>query len=709
MHWAHRVRHRFPDGQLYVNLRGYGPGERTRPLEALAHLLRALGVPAEQVPTDLDAAAALYRTVLADRRVLVLLDSAAGADQVRPLLPGSPQCLVVVTSRDRLGGLVARDGARRRTLDVLPPAEAHALLAEVLGSDRLAAEPAATAGLARLCAHLPLALRIAAAHLTDQPQRAIADYVAELVRGNRLAALAVDGDEEAAVRAAFELSQVSLPSAVRRLFRLLGLAPGPDVDVAAAAALAGIDRTATLAALDRLTGAHLLDQRAGGRYAPHDLLRLYARELSVAEESPDERDAAVGRLLGHYLDGVDAAARQLYPHMQRLPQPASTVTFDDSGSAMAWLDAERANLVSATQYAAAHGPKWTAWLLADGLRGYFWLRRHAVEWLAVAGAGLAAATDTGDRRGQASAHLSLGQVMRWLARHDEAADHYDRARRLSREAGWPPGEAAALGSLANVFRDQGRLEPAAEHYRQVADVYAQTGARAGAAVTHGNLGNVYVELGRLHDAVDEYRKGLALSTEIGSRIGQSLALDGLGTACHQLGLLDEALAYLGRALAGHRESGSREGEADALIVLAEVHRSAGRHAQALAHAQAGLALAREAVVPRVEVDALNSLGWIHRDRGHFEQAGRLAHDTGYRFGETVALTGTAATALDPEAGERALALARDAGFRALEGRAHATLARVQTALGRPAEAAAHAAAARAVFAAIGAPAPGAVE
>ena len=296
IHWAHRVRDRFGDGQLYVGLRGYAPTPPMRSLDALAGFLHALGVPAEQVPLDLEEAAGLYRTLLADKRILVVLDNARSADQVRPLLPGSPRCLILVTSRDRLGGLVARDGARRLTLDVLPPEEAVGLLTRLLGAERVAAEPQAAEELAEVCGLLPLALRIAAANLADQPGQSIAGYLARLRQGDRLAELSVDDDPQAAVRTAFDCSYAALEPAAQRLFRLLGLVPGPEFTPPAAAALAGAptDHAATL--LERLTTVHLVEPRGPDRFGFHDLLRLYAADRTHDEDSEPDRKAAAARL-----------------------------------------------------------------------------------------------------------------------------------------------------------------------------------------------------------------------------------------------------------------------------------------------------------------------------------------------------------------------------------------------------------------------------
>ncbi len=321
-HWAHEHRDQYPDGQLYVNLRGHGPGTPMRSEQALGGFLRALAVPAEQVPLDLDESAALYRTLLADRRILVLLDNAVGVDQVRPLLPAGTGCLALVTSRDRLAGLAVRDGARLLRLDTLGTGESLDLLTGLLGDARPANEPDSAAELARLCGHLPLALRIAAAQLARHPDRPIADLVARLRDGDRLAALEIEGDEQSAVRAAFDLSYVALKPEARRLFRMGGLLPGTDLSAPAAAALIGQPPGAEVTrSLAQLTDAHLLGEPVAGRYLLHDLMRLYAQALTEAEDSSAERTAATLRLYEFYLRTADAAARLLYPQMQRLPLP----------------------------------------------------------------------------------------------------------------------------------------------------------------------------------------------------------------------------------------------------------------------------------------------------------------------------------------------------------------------------------------------------
>jgi DNA-binding SARP family transcriptional activator/tetratricopeptide (TPR) repeat protein len=712
VHWAHRHREAFPDGQLYVNLAGYAPGAPMPPGRALAGFLRALGAAAERIPLDVDEASALYRSLLANRRVLVVLDNAGGPGQVRPLLPGGPGCLTVITSRDRLAGLTVREGARPLGLGVLRTGEAHALLAGLLGAPRVDADPVAVAELATLCARLPLALRIVAAHLIRHPRQPVADLAVQLRKGNPLALLSVAGDEQSAVRAAFDLSYATLEPAAQRMFQLVGLHPGADLSEPAAVALAGTSADEARAMLADLAGAHLVDEHVPGRFAVHDLLHLYARSRADDELSDADQRAATSRLGDFYLRTTDAAARVLYPNMQRLPLPARLrsaaeppdpdqgIVFAAGGPALAWLESERPNLIAVVTSAAANGPRQTAWLLADALRGYFWMRRHTGDWLTVAEAGLAAAQAGQDAPAMAAAHLSLGQADRWLARYPAAIGHLDQARALARRAGSRQAEAAALGTLANVFRDQGRMAESAEHHRQARDIYRQTSGLGGEATSLGNLGNVLIESGRLGEAIDCLTQGLRIYREIGARPAEGNMLNSLGCAYLIRGRLAEAGEHLDQALAIHRETGSREGEADGLNNIAELHRDLGQYQRAREYAQASLTLAQESGDRRIEVDANNTLGTVSRLLGDPAASLRLhqdalqsASEAGYRQGEAAALIGLAQAQAGlghhADAGvtiERALLTTRQTGLRVLEGLALTALAAIALESGRPAEA-----------------------
>jgi DNA-binding SARP family transcriptional activator len=649
--WAHRVRARYPDGQLYGDLRGFGSEPPVRPVEVLARFLRTLGMAPDDIPVEQDEAAAQYRTLLTGKRVLVVLDNARDSRQVRALLPGSPGCLTLVTSRDTLGGLVARDGARSITLDVLAPDEAGTLLARLLGPDAVAAEAAAAAELARLCANLPLALRIAAANLARRPG-GIAGCVEALRTGDRLAALTVPGDDETAVRAAFDHSYATLPDAVQRLLRLLGLVPGPDVTAEAAAALAGDPLVATIRALDQLTAAHLATEQTPGRYALRDLLRHYAQQQARAVDETAACDTARMRLLDHYLHRADEAAGLLYPQMVRLPVPdpcVRTAGFEDAARALAWLDAERANLVAAIGTVAEPGPQRLSWLLADAMRGYFWLRRHPVEWLATAGRARTMAVEQHEPRAQAAAELSLGLAHYSQGRFTEATQHYSAALELARRTGWLEGQAASLGNLGNVESDLGRLSVAA-HYQSEAMRLNRLAWRPGQAANLNSLGAVYREWGELDKAANLYAQALALHQASGSQTGIAVALTNLGEVYHELGRLPEALESLHAAVRLCRQAGIRDGEADALDNLAGVERDTGHCRLAAEHAGMARDLARDIGDRRTEAEALSTLASVSLHGGlaedafdRYREARVVARQIGNRFCEVVALTGLAAS------------------------------------------------------------------
>jgi DNA-binding SARP family transcriptional activator/tetratricopeptide (TPR) repeat protein len=682
VHWAHRVSDEFPDGQLYVNLRGYATCEPLPPCEALTGFLHALGVPAEQVPATEVEAAGLYRSMLAGKRMLVVLDNARNPDQVRPLLPGSPGCLVLITSREQLAGLVARDGARRLTVDVMAPDEASELLARLLGPNRVTAEPAAAAELAELCARLPLALRVAAANLAGHPHDTISDHAAHLRTGDRLTVLEVDDDDQTAVRPALDLSYDALPAEAQRVFRLLGLVPGADVTLAAAAALAGTTKADVSRLLDRLARAHLIDHHAPGRYTFHDLLRLYAIRRAQHQESESDRAAAIGRLFGYYLGRVDAAAVLLYPLTFRLPRPHPPAEpFADDCEAWAWVDAELPNLVAAIVHAAQHGPRKVAWEMADALRGSFWLRLRLAEWLTAARAGLAAAEVEGDPDAQAATRLCLADAYLRHGEYDQAVGHYTRAIELFRQSGSREGQATALGNFANAYRELGRSQEAIDHLTQALVLDRQTGRLFGQASDLANLGNLYWELGKLQLALDHHHEALLLDQQTGSRYGEGVDLANLGQTYYALGRTDEALTTLNAALDLNREVGDRGTEAETMRILAAVHADAGREAQAVELALASLVVAKDTGDSRSEAEALNTLGTIRLRFGNYRDA--LAHHRealaivaggGDRYPRTQALLGLAgalrrAGQLDDAAehARRALALAREAEYRMLEG------------------------------------------
>ncbi|MYX14721.1 helix-turn-helix domain-containing protein [Streptomyces sp. SID8374] len=455
-HWAHTRRAHFADGQLFVDLRGHSPLPTLRPGDVLAQFLRALGAPPDQLPADEDEAAALYRTLLADKQMLIVLDNARDAEQVRPLIPGARGCGVVITSRSRLAGLVVSDGARQLALDVLDPDEARRLLGSIIGECVATADEEAARRLVEVCGGLPLAIRIAGANLVAR-DTGIASYCAELAGDDMLSRLRIEGDRRSTVRAAFDLSYLALPAGARRMFRLLGLMPGPDVSVNGAAALADTTSAAAAELLVTLTDAHLVRERAAGRFGLHDLLRSYARELAGAEEAR----AARQRLFEWYLHHADAAARLLYP-AEPAPgpsaqaPPSAALVFSDHGEASEWLESERESLSGAVRQASGSGFSAIAWRLAESLHSFLSVGMYTGECLEVATAGLFAAVADGELRAQAAAQLRRAECHWLLADRTRAVELFGSVVELARQADWADGQALALRRIGAAHRESGR-------------------------------------------------------------------------------------------------------------------------------------------------------------------------------------------------------------------------------------------------------------
>ncbi|MGW0521633.1 AfsR/SARP family transcriptional regulator [Crossiella sp. NPDC003009] len=701
---AHRLGERFPDGQLHINLRGHASSQPMTVAEALAHFLRVLGVPQKQIPTEIEEQAALYRSLLTGRRVLVVLDNAAAAEQVRPLLPAEPHCGVLVTSRDDLRGLTALQGARRLTLEVLDRPEARDLLAAILGPDRIAAEPSAADGLAELCARLPLALRIAAANLVSNPRHTLGGYRDEL-RAGTIAALSIDGDDQAAVHAAFDLSYTALPADVRRLFRHLGLVPGPDFTALAAAALADVDLAEADRLLDRLAAANLVGQHSPGRFHFHDLLRRYAQDLGEEEDSAGELAAARQRLFAGYLRGADQAIRRLYPDALLLTRDTEEVPapeFATGQEALAWLDTERPNLLAAVHHAAGHGPPETAWHLIDSLRLYFYAHRHTAEWLAAGHAALRAAQEHGEAEAAATMHHNIGTAHSNGGDYQQAVEHFQRA--LALRAGRPKTAATAttLNNLGIAHAVFGRLAEAAGHLHRAVDLHRELGARALAYSTLVNLAIVLADLGQLRLAADQLTEALAFYADHGSRYDQANTQEALAKVHLDLGEHAEAARHAEAALANARAVDDRRTECDTLCTQAALHLAAGEHAAALRAATGSLGLARDIAHASTEIDALIVLTQTHTAAGAVEEAlhcgreaERVARAAGRRVKVGQALTALAAAwlAADPlgadglaaalSTAQQALDVHVETGHRLGEAR---TLLLIAEGLGRGAEA-----------------------
>lgn len=631
--WAHQVANRFPDGQVYLDLRGYSSGPPVGPDQALALAIRAFGVSGEDIPLQQDAMVGMYRSITSDKRALVVVDNAPSAAHVRPLVPGGSGCMTVVTSRDRLAGLVAREGAHRLELGVLSPEEAPAVVISVLGPERVLREEHAVEELVRLCGYLPLALRITAANLSDRPHQTVAEHIAELVGGDRLTALAVDGDDDAAVRTAFGHSYAALDPLARTLFRRMGVAPGPELPARAAAALIDRGEDAAAPVLRTLITAHLLEMRSAGRYGLHDLLRLYGRDRCEAEESPADTGSAVGRLYDHYLDMAVAAARVVRPDFLVLSS-ASGHTFTGAAEALQWFDTERATLVTAIEKAVELGQAPMAWLLTDALRGCYWLRRHTAEWLAVARVGLAAAERPGNAQAAAAMHLSLGTAHWSAGELRTAVEHFSRAVSSSRVAGDRYREFSTLGNLGGVYSELGALHDAADCFVRELAFYTEIGDTPRRARALGNLGLTNLRLGRLTEASDNLRTSVELREAIGETRSAANSLGALGIVHRYLGDLDQAAVFLRRAQQLNHDHEDPVGEAAAWDDLARVHRDAGRPEEALRCAEQALALAGSG---RVEIDARITVAAVRRRRDDLRRAWRAAAGTGYGHGMADAL------------------------------------------------------------------------
>jgi tetratricopeptide (TPR) repeat protein len=583
MHWAHDVAERFPDGQLYINLRGFDPaGKPVRPGAAIRGFLRALAVPAGQIPNGLEAQASLYRSLLAGRRVLVVLDDARDEDQVRPLLPGSSSCMVIVTSRGQLTGLAAAEGAHVLSLGVLAAWEARELLAGRLGQEPIAAEPHAVAELIGLCAQLPLALSVVAARAAVLPKASLASLAAELRDTHtRLDALNT-GDVSSNVRAAFCRSYQDLSGPAARMFRLLGLHPGPDISVPAAASMASMPGGQAAAILRELARFHLATEHAPGRFTLHDLLRAYAAEQANACDGEGERRAAVHRMLDHYLHTARAGAVLLHPARDEVTPAAARPGvvpeyLADHCQALAWYEAEHAVLLAVIALAAEDGFDTHAWQLPWTLVTFLYRTGRWHEWTSLQRSALEAATRLGDHNALARSQLDLGYACAVRASYDDAHGHLRQALGLFRQLGDRVGQARAYNALAMALEGQGRQAEALGHARRSLDLYTAAGNPAAQANALTELGRLHALLGDHHRALNCCRQALDLHRELGNRHGEAAAWASIGYALHRLGRHPDAITCHQRALTLYRELGDRRHQADTLTNLGDSQHAAGNH------------------------------------------------------------------------------------------------------------------------------------
>jgi DNA-binding SARP family transcriptional activator/tetratricopeptide (TPR) repeat protein len=667
VHAAHRLAGEFPDGQMFIDLHGYTEGDQPRtPADALDWLLRALGVPAQRIPQDTEERAALYRQRLAGSRTLVVLDNAASEAQVRPLLPGSAGCLVLITSRRHLKGL---DDAHVLSLDVLPPTDAIALLREVAGPERIAAGDPVLAEIAGLCGHLPLALRIAAALLRHRPAWT-PEHLAGLLRDrrHRISALS-DGERD--LGAVFDMSYRGLTCVAQDLFRSLGPVPGPDVDAYAAAALAGTDAAIAARSLEELTDHNLLIQQAPGRYRLHDLIRLHARALADSDSLPG-RDRALDRLLDYYqrtAARADAVIARRPPPFLADPAPAHAPALAEPEPALAWLRTERPNLMAALHYAAGRGQHQRLIALDAGLDTLLRTDGPWTQAIALHAAAATAARSLGDQSSRADALMRLGNVRGLTGDFPGAVDDLEQALRLYRELGHRLGQADALTRLGDVRILTGDFPAAALDLREALRLSRDLGERSGQAHALIRLGKLSRLIGDFPRAVRDLEQALCLYRELGYRLGQATALSRLGDVRILTGDFPGAARDQEMALGLYRDVGDQMGQGCALALLGQVRLLAGDHPGAARQLEAAVDLFRRIGARGNEAWALNHYAAVIAATGEhpracaiYRDALRLARETRQPDDEALALEGIGECQLqagETEAGIAHLNLALD--------------------------------------------------
>jgi tetratricopeptide (TPR) repeat protein/transcriptional regulator with XRE-family HTH domain len=641
VHFAHSVAERYPDGQLFLNLRGHhatlGP---VTPAEALGRMLGSLGVTFAPLARELDEAAGLWRSTLAGRKLLILLDDAISAEQIQPLLPGGPGCSLIVTSRHHLADLVVHEAAVSILVDVLPADSSTLLLGHVAGSARVADEPAAAAAVASACGHLPLALRLAGALVGGTADVSFAALARDLSAGDRLTAL--EGlSRPSPVEKAFELSYLALPADAAALFRRLGLHVGPSVGVEAAGLLCDLDPRAARGLLRVLAEAHLVEPDGSGRYRMHDLLQAYAARLAESSDSAAERDAACGRLLEWYLDGALAVSAVLDQGRDRawVEDSAGSAWKPTDEEASAWLDAEHRSITAAIEFDARHGTGRYAWALVDLMTGLLFRRKEVAELIAATGAGLLAARACANRHAEGVMLLRRGWLRWRTGQRDGAAEDFDLAQRLFHDTGVRRAEASALRGLSNSHAYAGRLDQA----RGCAEA------------------------------------ALAIYREVGDSNGQAATLSNLAFVTNRAADFAASAAYLEASLALHRGAGSRGNVAMALANLAHVLLVRGAVARAVSCSEEAIGVAQEVGDGVAEIIALANSTMALEQAGELEQAHRRAEaavvrarEMGYKFGEAAATDVLATTSRQLKSADahirrsRALSLAREVNDLAME-------------------------------------------
>jgi tetratricopeptide (TPR) repeat protein len=584
--WAHQVADRFPDGQMYLNLRGYHPtGQAVSPAEAVRSFLDALGVAPERVPAGVDEQIGLYREITAQRRMLIVLDNANSAEHVRPLLPAGAGCVALITSRSRLASLVAAEGARPLTLDLLTEVEAHQLLVRRLGAGKVAAEPHAVAEIITLCARLPLALSIVAARAAARPGGPLTSLAAELREATSDLDAFGDADELADIRAVFSWSYDKLPAGAARLFRLMAMHPGPDITPDAAASLTGTALSGARGMLVELSHAHMVTEHTPGRFIFHDLLRAYALEQATAQEPASERDLSQLRMLDHYLYTAYTASRLIHPRVGPITlAPAADRTtpheLADYAAAWTWFQAEHSVLLAIIQRSFVTGRYTHTWQLAWTLLGFLERSGHWHDLGSTQHTALTAAERSDSSLGQAHANRGLGRAFRWLGRYDEAIACLERALEMFSQSADPAAQADVHNDLSGVLDYQGRPADALPHAQAAFALSDACGSRLGQARAMNWAGFLHAQLGNSDEALTCCRQALALYLDIGDRRGEAAVLDIFGFALHHAGDYDQAVESYQEALALRQNLGERYGQAETLIHLGDTYCAAGDRASA---------------------------------------------------------------------------------------------------------------------------------
>jgi len=678
VHAAHRLAGRFPDGQFYLSLHAHTRGQRpVDPADALSSLLLTAGVAAAQIPPGLEARAVRWRDHVAGKKVLLLLDDAASHEQVRPLLPGTGGSLVLVTSRRRLTAL---DDATVISLDTLAPGEAAALLARLAGRPGLPPGDVAVGEITRRCGYLPLAIGLIASQLRHHPAQTAESVAASLAAAtDRMELMRA---ENLSVAAAFDLSYADLNPGQQRLFRRLGLIPGPTVDAYAVAALDGASLHQARRQLDELYDQHLIAESAPGRYQLHDLLREHARALATTDEQAD-RDAAAGRVLDYYLHTTLAAGRHFAPRASTYhrplpgPPPAQAPELSTLGQSVAWLEAERANLHAAADYAAARGRSRYAIAIPDAMSGFLAAGGHWNQSAALHQAALTAARQAGDQLGEADTLNTLGALQRETGDYPAAAASLAQALALYRDVGDLPSQANTLGQLGLLRTLTGDYPAATASYQQALVLARSAGARHVQAWTLDGLGLVQQLTGDYPAAAACQQQALALFRDLGDLHGQAYALNSLGVVQEETGDYPAAAASQQQALRLFRDLGHRLGQAHALNDLGLVQQGTGDYPAAAASHQRALALFSDLGNLLGRAEALN------------------------RLGELSLRTSAAGQARDQHT--RALAIARDIKAAPEQARALEGIGNVHLREGNPGQAAAYLRQALAIYQRIGAP------